>query len=118
MSEITNEFELLHNPRCSKSRQTLALLEENGVKVRVREYLKDPLSREELERLFGLLTTPFSSAIRTKETLFKELAVDLDSKENVIQAICENPSLLERPIVIAKGKAVIGRPPEAVQSLF
>ncbi len=105
---------LIHNPRCSKSRQALAILEEKKVSFEVIEYLKNPLSETELEDLFTRLGKEPLEAMRTKENLFKDLNLkgqDLDRKE-WIKIIAKNPILLERPIFDNGNQAVIGRPPE------
>jgi arsenate reductase len=111
---------IYHNPRCSKSRETLALLEENGVAPEVVEYLKTPISLEQLNTLLAQLG--FNSAhqlVRSKETLFKELGLSKDSDETTLrQAMIDNPKLIERPIVVNGQKAALGRPPESVLSIL
>jgi arsenate reductase len=110
---------LLHNPRCSKSRAALALLEERGVEFRTREYLQEPLSRAELEELGGSLGKPASQWVRKKEKPFVELGLGADSsEEQLLDAIAENPILLERPILILGQKAVVGRPTEDLEELL
>lgn len=107
-------IEIYHNPRCSKSRQTLALLEEHGVKPTIIEYLKKPLSADEIKSIIHKLG--FSSArelMRTKETEYKEQGLKDVTDENVlINAMVSTPKLIERPIVINGEQAKIGRPPE------
>jgi arsenate reductase len=103
-----------HNPRCSKSRQGLALLEENNVTPTVKEYLKEGLEAKELDSLFTRLGKEPLEVMRTKETVFKELELkgkDL-SRNEWIKVITENPVLLERPILDTGVKAAVGRPPE------
>lgn len=112
---------LYHNPRCSKSRQTKELLESNSAQFDVIEYLKDTPSKNDIQNLIKELG--FSSAhdlMRTKETSYKEnniVALKGDEKA-LIQAMVENPILIERPIFSANGKAAIGRPPENVLELI
>jgi arsenate reductase len=105
---------LYHNPRCSKSRQALALLEENGIKFEVKEYLKEGLSQKEIKELKGLLKSDIKEFTRTKESVFKELGLKEASETQIIKAMAENPILLERPIFVKGKKAVVGRPPENV----
>ena len=110
-----SHWTIYHNPRCSKSLEALALLEAAGVKPKVIEYLKDPLSEKDLESLAAQLTP--SALVRSKEEAFKEKPFALDSAETVARELCRRPELLERPIVVKGGKAVIGRPPENVKKL-
>lgn len=112
------EWKIYHNPKCSKSRQTLEILQNKGVQVEVIEYLKTGLSLKEIEDLSVYLNLPVSSFIRKKENLFKELNLAHASEEELKQALEKNSSLLERPIVVREEKAVIGRPPENVNRLF
>ena len=111
---------LIHNPRCSKSRQALALLGEKGVSFEVVEYLKNPLNESELGELFSRLGKEPLDCIRKKETVFKDL--DLSSQEpdksQWLKIIAKNPILLERPIFDNGKQAVIGRPPEDILSLI
>ncbi|WP_394181585.1 arsenate reductase (glutaredoxin) [Marinomonas posidonica] len=110
---------IYHNPRCSKSRQTLALLEENGIQPDIRLYQKEPLNKSELEQLIAQLDIHPIELMRTKETIYKELGLNKDSSdEERIQAMLNNPSLIERPIVVHNNKAKLGRPPENVLDLF
>lgn len=110
---------IFHNPRCSKSRQTLELLQSRGEKPEVVEYLKEgELTFERLERALGALGIKASEALRTKEKEFKDLNLDLEDEGAVKQAILSCPKILERPIVIKGDKAVFGRPPENIESLF
>jgi arsenate reductase len=111
---------IYHNPRCSKSRETLALLESNGVEPSVVEYLKTPVDLATLDSL--LVQLGFDSAhqlIRSKETLYKELNLSKDTDEVTLkQTMIENPKLIERPIVVKGDKAAIGRPPESVLAIL
>lgn len=107
-----------HNPRCSKSRQTLALGEAKG-EVTVRLYLEDAPSLEELTEVHALLGVPVIDMMRPKETLFKDLGLSKSDDDAVLMAaMAENPKLIERPIVLANGKAALGRPPEAVLDIL
>lgn len=115
MSEVT----IWHNPRCSKSRQTLALLEEHGLAPLVRKYLEDAPSADEIRAALAALGLKPIEAMRLKEAEFKALGLSKDSDdETLIQAMTEVPKLIERPIVFAGGKARLGRPPEQVLDLF
>lgn len=109
-------MEYWHNPRCTKSRQALALLEDKGVEPSVREYLKAPPSTAELQSLITALG--LSSArdlMRTKEEIYKDLGLkDISDEAALIQAMAENPKLIERPVLINGAKAAIGRPTEAI----
>jgi arsenate reductase len=111
---------IYHNPRCSKSRQTLALLEEAGAKPTVIEYLKTPPSAKELDAILTTLGKEPRDLMRQKEPPFAalELADATKSRAALIVAMVENPILIERPIVLANGKAAIGRPPEDVLEIL
>ncbi|PMR75612.1 arsenate reductase (glutaredoxin) [Billgrantia endophytica] len=108
---------LYHNPRCSKSRQALALLEENGVEVTIRRYLDEPLSEEELRDLMSRLDADGEALVRTQEAEWKERDANIQDQEQVIAALLAHPRLLERPIADDGKRAVIGRPPEDVLAL-
>jgi len=106
-----DETLLLHNPRCSKSRAALALLEERGESFRTRLYLEEPLTREELEDLKGRLARPVAEWTRTGEDPFKESGLDKDAGDAaLIEAIEKHPILLQRPILVRGERAAIGRP--------
>lgn len=109
-----------HNPRCSKSRQTLALLQEKGVTPTIREYLRQPPSKAEVETLLDMVGGEPGALIRDGEAEFKALGRKKAemSRAEVATAIAAHPILLERPIVVAGKKAAIGRPPEAVLPLL
>ncbi|MCJ8303854.1 arsenate reductase (glutaredoxin) [Shewanella sp.] len=111
---------IIHNPRCSKSRQTLALLEERDCEIQIVEYLKFPLNKNEIEDLLTKLGLSARELMRTKETEYKEqeLANTNLTEDQLIQAIVDTPKLLERPIVLANDKAAIGRPPENVLAIL
>ncbi len=109
-----------HNPRCSKSRQTLTLLEDAGADVTVRRYLEDAPSLAELQTArIALGTPPVVDMIRTGEKAFIEAGLSkTDSDDTLLQAMASHPILIERPMVFRDGKGVIGRPPENVQQLL
>lgn len=112
---------ILHNPRCSKSRETLKLLQSKGVELPIIEYLQQPLSKPELRELCRLLGAAPLTIVRTKEDLFSELGLSRDngySDEQWLDVLAGHPKLLERPIVLYRGKAAVGRPPEAVLALL
>ena len=110
---------LWHNPRCSKSRQTLALFEAAGVEVTLRRYLEDAPTRDGIIAARDALGLPAIKMMRTGERLFKELGLTKNSPEEaLIDAMAAHPILIERPIAFSTGRAVIGRPPEAVQALL
>lgn len=108
-----------HNPRCSKSRQALALLEEAGVDFTTRRYLDEPPSEAELRALQSQLGLPAIEMMRTKETLFKELGLTRETPEDqLIAAMAAHPKLIERPVVITADRAIIARPPEKARDLL
>ena len=113
-------WSIWHNPRCRKSRETLALLSTNGVEPSVRLYLEDHPSAQEIEDVLHILGIKASELIRRKETLFKELGLrDAGTDEaRLLSAMVEYPKLIERPIVIHGKKGVLGRPPENVLKLL
>jgi arsenate reductase len=107
---------IYHNPRCSKSRQTLEILQSKGFEPVVIDYLKTPLDIQELQSLRSHFT--LKDFVRTNEPVFKELGLSLDNETQVLQAMLQEPILMQRPIVTFKDRAVIGRPPEKVLELF
>jgi arsenate reductase len=111
---------LYHNPRCSKSRQALALLTERGITPTVIEYLKTPPSEAELRELLRLLGLAPRQLMRRGEAIYKELGLDDPalSEAALIAAMAQHPVLIERPIVVANGKAALGRPPENVIAIL
>jgi arsenate reductase len=110
---------IYHNPRCSKSRQTLALLEENGIQPEVIKYLDTPPSVDELKTLLSQLElTDVRKMMRTKEDIYKELELKEADEETLFSAMANNPKLIERPIVVNNGKARHGRPPEQVLEIL
>ncbi|WP_133406718.1 arsenate reductase (glutaredoxin) [Parashewanella tropica] len=116
MTKVT----IFHNPRCSKSRQTLALLEENNCEIEVIEYLKDIPTIETLKSIQSKLNVAVRDMMRTKEDDYKEqnLSDDSVTDEQLFNAMIKTPKIIERPIVLANDKAVIGRPPENVLDII
>ncbi len=106
-----------HNPRCSKSRQALLLLRERGFDPEIIDYQKNPPSAAEIRQIAIALGLPLSSFVRSSEKIYSELSLASAAEEELIAAMVEHPILIERPIVIANGKAVLGRPPENVLGL-
>ena len=111
---------LYHNPRCSKSRQTLALLEKQGITPEIVLYLENPTSVDELGSVLTMLGVEPREAMRRKEDPYKANGLDDDglSRDDLIAAMVANPILIERPIVVTNGKAAIGRPPESVLDIL
>ncbi len=109
-----------HNPRCGKSRQTLQLLQEHGVEVVIIDYLKTPPTFQQLDDIIQKLDIEPRDLMRTKEAAYKINGLDNKSldRQALINGMINNPILIERPIVIANGKAAIGRPPEAVLTIL
>ena len=111
---------IYHNPRCSKSRQTLKLLQDHDVDIAIVEYLKTPPNAEQLSRILALLDLEPRELMRTGEPAYRENGLDDETLERgeLIEAMIRHPILIERPIVIADGKARIGRPPESVLEIL
>ena len=111
---------IYHNPRCSKSRATLKLLEERGIVPAIVEYLKTPPDAATLDKLLTELGLEPRDLIRRKEAPYRENGLDDEglTREALIAAMVANPILIERPIVVAGGKAALGRPPEAVLDIL
>jgi arsenate reductase len=110
---------IYHNPRCSKSRQTLELLRKRGIEPKVVEYLKDPPSASRIKELIGLLGIAPAELVRTKEVPFEKHRLGKESSADAVAtAIAADPILLERPVVVVGQRAVIGRPPENVLALL
>ena len=108
-----------HNPRCSKSRETLALIRDQGIEPEIRLYLKDVPSAEELGEALGLLGIPAYDLVRRGEQEFFELDITPESPdEQVIGAMAEFPKLIQRPVVFSGGKARVGRPPRDVLDIL
>ena len=114
-----SELVLYHNPRCSKSRAALALLEERRVAFELVEYLETPLRRKDLESLQRKLGMPPSQWVRSKEEAFREAGLSEQSTEaEILDAIAARPILLERPILVRGERAAIGRPTERLLELL
>ncbi|MGR9015048.1 MAG: arsenate reductase (glutaredoxin) [Gammaproteobacteria bacterium] len=111
---------IYHNPRCGKSRQTLQLLKDQGIEPEIIEYLKTPPSAQELDDILQKLDMEPRELMRKKEAEYKANGLDDASldRQALIQCMVSNPILIERPIVIANGKAAVGRPPEAVLAVL
>jgi arsenate reductase len=111
---------IYHNSRCSKSRGTLELLQARGIEPEVVNYLDTPPSAEELQALLRLLGMAPRQLLRTGEAEYQELGLadPAMSDEAIVRAMVAHPKLIERPIVVANGKAAIGRPPEAVLAIL
>ncbi|MCA6063304.1 arsenate reductase (glutaredoxin) [Thalassolituus marinus] len=115
-----SEIQIYHNPRCSKSRETLALLQEQGIEPEVVEYLKDIPSAADIKAVLSKLGINARALLRTKEAEFKEAGLDDQSlsDDDIIAAMCRFPKLIERPIVINGDQARIGRPPQQVLEIL
>ena len=112
-------IEYWHNPRCSKSRAGLALLEQNGAQVTVRKYLEDTPSAADIRAVLDRLGIPAIDLVRTGEKRFKELGLTKTTPADaLIAAMADNPILIERPLAVSGGKAAIGRPPEDLLDLI
>lgn len=111
---------IYHNPRCSKSRQALALLEAHGCEIEEIRYLDNPPDAAALRRLLGMLGIGPAGLLRHKEPRLAELGLDPDAADDdtLIDAMLANPVLIERPLVVVDGRACIGRPPENVLGLL
>ena len=103
---------IYHNPRCGKSRQTLALLQEKGIQPEIVEYLKTPYTAAQLKTLLGQLGLPAKAIVRKKEAADAGIDPAKLSEDQLIAAMAKNPIIVERPIVVSGGKAALGRPPE------
>ena len=114
------EFTIYHNPRCSKSRQALQILRGRGIEPNIIEYLKTPLQKDELKKISTSLGLRPKEFVRKNESDFKErnLVNHLEDDDKMIEAMAAYPKIIERPIVVLKDKAVIGRPPDNVLKLI
>lgn len=117
---LSANVKIYHNPRCSKSRQTLALLEERGIEPEIIQYLNTPPSEAELSQTLQLLGLSPRELMRNKEAEYSEAGMDNPelSDAELIALMVANPKVIERPIVLANGKAAIGRPPESVLDIL
>ncbi|MFV2056750.1 MAG: arsenate reductase (glutaredoxin) [Thiohalomonadales bacterium] len=111
---------IYHNPHCSKSRQTLEILQKQDINPEIIEYLKTPPTEAELSTLLELLGIPAREIVRSGEEEYKQLGLDDPNMTDtqIIQALVSTPKLIERPIVVRNGQAVIGRPPKKVLDLL
>jgi len=111
---------IYHNPKCSKSRQTLQLLQQNSITPTIIEYLKTPPTADTLKAILGQLGLAPRDLMRRKEDLYAELGLDNSSlsDDDLIDFMVAHPILIERPIVLANGKAALGRPPEQVLDIL
>ncbi|MGI8939164.1 MAG: arsenate reductase (glutaredoxin) [Iamia sp.] len=110
---------LWHNARCSKSREAKALLEEAEVDTEIREYLKEPPTRDELEALLRALAIDDPREVmRTSEDAYDQLGLSDAGHDELLDAVVANPILLERPILVRGDQAVVGRPPEDIKTLL
>lgn len=109
---------IYHNPRCSKSRQTLAILEENNAGANVVEYLTEPPFKTELKKILAMLGLKASDVVRKNEAAAEGVDVSALSEAALIDQMVAHPIIIERPIVVAGDKAVIGRPPENVLTII
>jgi arsenate reductase (glutaredoxin) len=115
---MSEKVTIWHNPRCGKSRDALKLLEAEGITPEIVRYLDDTPSEAEIRRVLGMLGIAARDLMRTKEAIYKELGLRAVTDDDaLIRAMAEHPKLIERPVVIKDGKAVIGRPPEKVVEL-
>ncbi len=111
MAEIT----IWHNPRCSKSREALKILEENNTEAEVVKYLESTPSKEEIKNILKMLGLSARELMRTKEDIYKELNLkDENDEDALIEAMAKHPKLIERPVIIKGDKAIIGRPTSIV----
>ncbi len=111
---------IYHNPRCTKSRQTLELLQSRGIEPEIIEYLKTPPGKNKLKEILKMLGLEPRDLMRKNEDEYKKAKLDNPklSKDDLIEAMVKHPILIERPIVVANGKAAIGRPPEKVLEIL
>lgn len=110
---------IFHNPRCRKSREGLQILQESGVQFDTIEYLKNPLTFDELSEIIKLLNMEPLALVRKNESIWKENYKGKDlSDQEIIQAMIDQPKLIERPIVLNNQKAVIGRPPQNIKAIL
>ena len=111
---------IYHNPKCSKSRETLQILQDNNIEPEIIDYLEDPPTAQKLKKIIALLGVSARDLMRSTEPAYTDADLDDDSlsENDIIEAICEYPALLQRPIVISKNRAIIGRPPARVLEII
>lgn len=119
-SLILDEVTILHNPRCTKSRATLALLEARGFQPRIVDYLTHPPTAGELKEILRKLGFGARELLRKEEAAYRDLRLDVEGidEDTLIAAMRAHPNLIQRPIVLANGKAAVGRPPEAILDIL
>ncbi len=116
---MSHPVTIWHNPRCGKSREALKLIEKEGIAPDVVRYLDNAPGEAELRAVLKMLGITARDLMRTKEALYKELGLqNVTDEDTLIKAMAEHPKLIERPVVIKEGRAVIGRPPEKVLELL
>ena len=111
---------IYHNPGCSKSRETLQILQHSNVEPEIINYLENPPSAQELKRIIQMLDVSVRDLVRRNEQVYKDAGLDEGSMsdDDIIDAICEYPALLQRPIVVCGDRAIIGRPPALVLEII
>ncbi|NPA28627.1 MAG: arsenate reductase (glutaredoxin) [Epsilonproteobacteria bacterium] len=115
---MANDIIIWHNPRCSKSREALKLLQEEGIEPQIYKYLDEKPTKEQIQAVLAMIGAKPRDIMRTKEAIYKELGLkEVDDDEKLIEAMAEHPKLIERPIVIKGNQAVLGRPPQKVIEL-
>jgi arsenate reductase len=116
----TDKTVIYHNPRCSKSRETLQILQDNNIKPEIINYLEDPPTAHELKKIIAMLGVSARDLMRSTEPVYTDANLNEDSlsENDIIEAICEYPALLQRPIVISQNRAIIGRPPGRVLEII
>ncbi len=113
----SEEVTIYHNPKCSKSRETLARLRQRGIEPRIIEYLDTPPTAEEIATLAGILGLPLSELVRDKE--YRELGLPENADDSSLRSLmAENPRVIQRPIVLCGGRGVIARPPDRVDEIL
>jgi arsenate reductase len=119
-SPVASDIEIWHNPRCSKSRETLEILQARGFNPRVREYLNRAPTTDELEQVLMMLALEPRDILRTDEEAYQLFGLDQEGvgRDELLRAMCDHPILIQRPIVIRGDKAVLGRPPSNVETLL
>lgn len=120
MEDASVTVTIWHNPRCSKSRQTLALLRERGIEPEIVEYLKTPPAAGDLEAVLDKLDMEPRDLMRRKEAAYREAGLDDPAlgRRALVEAMAAHPVLIERPVVLAGGRAALGRPPESVLDIL
>tara|TARA_B100001250_G_C19333217_1_gene585656 strand:- start:114 stop:452 length:339 start_codon:yes stop_codon:yes gene_type:complete len=112
-------MKIYHNPRCRKSREALKIIESKNIQFEIIEYLKNPINKSELRQILKFLNIPAIELIRKNESIYKEKYKEKKFSNNEwLDIICDNPILMERPIILKDNQAIIGRPPEKVLNLL